>query len=83
MDNARQPLGPDPLLAAAVELQAAAVCGPRMLVREVRGRQNMLPFGEEPHAALSCLFNRALAAADRSLAPPAAPADNPALPLLS
>jgi hypothetical protein len=70
-DNTRQPLGPEPLLAAEVELQADAQRGLRMQVREARGRHITLQFNDELHAALSRLFEQALAAADWGLAPPA------------
>jgi hypothetical protein len=83
-DNTRQPLGPEPLLAAEVELQADAQRGLRMQVREAQGRHITLQFNEELHAALSRLFEQALAATDWGLAPPAAPAssDNLAPPQL-
>jgi hypothetical protein len=68
-DNTRQPLGAEPLLAAEVELQADAQRGLRMQVREARGRQIALQFNEELHAALSRLFEQALAAADWGLTP--------------
>lgn len=72
-DNTRQPLGPEPLLAAEVELQADAQRGLRMQVREARGRCITLQFNEELHAALSRLFQQALSAADWGLAPLVAP----------
>ncbi|MCU0919141.1 MAG: hypothetical protein MUF16_02210 [Burkholderiaceae bacterium] len=83
-EDARQPMGPEPLLAAEVELQADAQRGLRMQVREARGRQITLQFNDELHAALSRLFEQALATADWGLAPAAAGAgaDKPAPPPL-
>jgi hypothetical protein len=83
-DNSRQPMGPEPLLAAEVELQADTQRGLRMHVREAQGRQITLQFNEELHAALSRLFEQALATADWGLALPAEPAgsDGPAPPPL-
>jgi hypothetical protein len=84
-DNTRQPMGPEPLLAAEVELQADPQRGLRMQVREAQGRHVTLQFNEELHAALSRLFEQALAAADWGLAPLATPtsSNSAAPPLLN
>jgi len=84
-DSTRQPMGPEPLLAAEVELQADAQRGLRMQVREAQGRHVTLQFNEELHAALSRLFEQALAAADWGLAPLATPtsSNSAAPPLLN
>jgi hypothetical protein len=73
-EDARQPLGPQPLLAAEVELQAEPNGGLRMKVSEAQGRQITLQFNDELHAALSRLFEQALTAADWGLPPLAPPA---------
>jgi len=84
-DNTRQPMGPEPLLAAEVELQADPHRGLRMQVREAQGRHVTLQFNEELHVALSRLFEQALAAADWGLAPLATPtsSNSAAPPLLN
>ena len=81
-DSAHQPLGAQPLLATEIELQADAKGGLRMKVSESQGRQITLQFNEELHAALSRLFEQALAAADWGLPLPPAPAPDPAPPPL-
>lgn len=72
-DDARQPLGPQPLLATEIQLQADAKGGLRMKVCESQGRQITLQFNDELHAALSRLFEQALVAAEWGLLQPAAP----------
>lgn len=84
-DPASRPLGQEPLLAAEVELLADPQRGLRMLVREAQGRHLTLQLNDELHAALSRLFEQALAAADWGLQLPvaAAPAQSPPPALLN
>jgi hypothetical protein len=72
-----------PLLATEIELQVDAQGGLRMKVSESQGRQLTLHFNDELHAALSRLFEQALAAADWGLPPPTPAAPDPAPPLMN
>lgn len=81
--SAHQPLGPQPLLATEVELQADAAGGLRIKICESQGRQITLQFNDELHAALTRLIEQALAAADWGLPLPAAPAPDTAPPVLN
>ena len=81
-DNARQPLGAEPLLAAEVELRAQAKGRLLMTVAESGGRRITLQLSDDLHAALLRLLEQAVAAADWALVPPPVAADERAAPAL-
>lgn len=81
--RAHQPLGPQPLLATEVELQADAKGGLRMKISESQGRQITLQFNDELHAALTRLIEQALAAADWGLPLPVAAIPDAPPPVLN
>ena len=79
--NARQPLGPEPVLPTAIDLRPAQGQAVVLVIRDSEGRSLELAFGEDLAHGLLTLVESALASSEWGLvAQPAASAE-PAAPL--